>query len=137
MLATLASLNTKALEGSERMLVAKKLAITLAVLMLAIVAWGLFLESNAVTIVINGQQVTGPLKGVIGAGGLVVALIALFCAAILLVFVFAGIGVIVLGCFVFVGMILAVLAFPFLLPLLIPLVILWGFVAITRRTSTS
>jgi len=68
MLATLASLNTKALEGSERMLVAKKLAIALAVLMLAIVAWGLFLESNAVTIVINGQQVTGPLKGVIGAG---------------------------------------------------------------------
>ena len=108
------------------MLVAKKLAIALAVLMLAIVAWGLFLESNAVTIVINGQQVTGPLKGVIGAGGLVVALIALFCAAILLVFVFAGIGVIVLGCFVFVGMILAVLAFPFLLPLLIPLAILWG-----------
>ena len=124
MLATLASLNTKALEGSERMLVAKKLAIALAVLMLAIVAWGLFLESNAVTIVINGQQVTGPLKGVIGTGGLVVALIALFCAAILLVFVFAGIGVIVLGCFVFVGMILAVLAFPFLLPLLIPLAIL-------------
>jgi len=137
MLATLASLNTKALEGSERMLVAKKLAIALAVLMLAIVAWGLFLESNAVTIVINGQQVTGPLKGVIGAGGLVVALIALFCAAILLVFVFAGIGVIVLGFFLLVGMILAVLAFPFLLPLLIPLVILWGFVAITRRTSTS
>ena len=50
------------------MLVAKKLAIALAVLMLAIVAWGLFLESNAVTIVINGEQVTGPLKGVIGAG---------------------------------------------------------------------
>ena len=119
------------------MVVAKKLAIALAVLMLALVAWELFLESNAVTIVINGQQVTGPLKGVIGAGGLVVALIALFCAAILLVFVFAGIGVIVLGCFVFVGMILAVLAFPFLLPLLIPLAILWGFVAITRRTSTS
>jgi hypothetical protein len=51
------------------MLVAKKLAIALAVLMLAIVAWGLFLESNAVTIVINGQQVTGPLKGVIPGGG--------------------------------------------------------------------
>ena len=48
----------------------KKLAITLAVLMLAIVAWGLFLESNAVTIIINGQQVTGPLKGAIGTAGL-------------------------------------------------------------------
>jgi hypothetical protein len=118
------------------MLMAKKLAIALAVLMLAIVAWGLLLGSNAVTIIINGQPVTGPLDGAIGAGGLVVALIALFCAAILLVFVLAGIGVIVLGFFVLLGVIMAALAFPFLLPLLIPLAILWGFVAITRRVNT-
>jgi hypothetical protein len=111
----------------------KKLAVALAVLMLAIVAWGLFLERNAVTIVINGQQVTGPLKDAIGAGGLVVALIALFCAATLLVFVFAGIGLLVLGCLVVLGLILAGLAFPFLLPVLIPLAILWGFVALTRN----
>jgi hypothetical protein len=71
------------------MFMARKLAIALTVLMLAIVIWGLLLESNAVTIIINGQQVTGPLNGAIGAGGLVVALIALFCAAIVLVFVFA------------------------------------------------
>jgi len=116
---------------------AKKLAIALAILMLGIVAWGLFLESNAVTIVINGQQVTGPLKDAIGAAGLVVALIALFCAAILLVFVFAGIGISVLGCVVFAGMILAWLTFPFLLPLLIPLAILWGFIAITRKTNAA
>ena len=70
-------------------------------------------------------------------GGLVVALIALFCAATLLVFVFAGTGIIVLECFVIVGTIMAALAFPFLLPVLIPLVILWGFIAITRRTKTS
>ncbi len=116
---------------------AKKLAIALAVVMLAIVAWGLFLESSGVTIVINGQEVTGPLKGGIGAAGLVVAVIALFCAAILLVFVFAGIGVIVLGSVVFVGVIAAWLAFPFLLPLLIPLAILWGFIAIAWRQHTS
>jgi hypothetical protein len=116
---------------------AKKLATALAVLMLAIVVWGLFLERNAVTIVINGQQVTGPLKDAIGAGGLVVALIALLCAATLLVFVFAGIGVLVLGCLVLLCMILAGFAFPFLLPVLLPLAILWGFVALTRRANTS
>lgn len=115
------------------MVMAKKLAIALTVLMLAVVAWGLFLERDAITIVINGQQVTGPLKDAIGAGGLVVALIALFCAATLLVFVFAGIGLLVLGGAVFVGLILAGLAFPFLLPVLIPLAILWGFVALTRN----
>jgi hypothetical protein len=117
--------------------VAKNLAIALVVLLLAIVAWGLFLESSGVTIVINGQQVTGPLEGAIGAAGLVVAVIALFCAAILLVFVFAGMGIIVLGGVVFVGMILAWLAFPFLLPLLIPLAILWGFVAMAPKTTSS
>jgi hypothetical protein len=116
---------------------ARKLAIALAVLMLVIVGWALFAESNAVTIVINGQEVTGPLKGTIGIGGLVVALIALGCAAILLAFVFAGIGVIVLGLVVLAGLLLAMLAFPFLLPVLIPLAIVWGFVAIVRRSKAA
>jgi hypothetical protein len=116
---------------------ARKLAIALAVLMLVIVGWALFAESNAVTIVINGQEVTGPLKGTIGIGGLVVALIALGCAAILLAFVFAGIGVIVLGLVVLAGLLLALLAFPFLLPILIPLAIVWAFVAIVRRSKAA
>jgi hypothetical protein len=119
------------------MLMAKKLAIAFAVLMLAIAMWGLFLESSGVAIVINGREVTGPFKGAVGAGGLVVALIALFCSAILLLFVFAGMGLMLLGFFVFLGTVLAVLAFPFLLPLLIPLAILWGFVAMTRGTNGS
>jgi hypothetical protein len=114
----------------------KKLAIALAVVMLTIMAWALFLESDVVTILINGQQVSGPMKGTIGLGGLIVALIALFCAAILLVFVLAWIGIVVLGGFIAVAMILATLAFPFLLPLLIPLAILWLFVALTRWMRT-
>jgi hypothetical protein len=114
---------------------ARKLAIALAILMLAIVAWGLFFENHAITIVINGQQVTGPLKGAIGAGGLVVALIALFCAATLLVFVFAGAGIIVLAGFILGGVILAGFAFPFLLPLLLPLAVVWGFIALARHKS--
>jgi hypothetical protein len=114
---------------------ARKLAIVLAILMLAVVAWGLFFENNAITIVINGQQVTGPLKGAIGAGGLVVALIALFCAATLLVFVFAGVGIIVLAGFILGGVILAGFAFPFLLPLLLPLAVVWGFIALARHKA--
>ena len=116
---------------------ARNLAIALAVLMLVIVGWALLAGSNAVTIVINGQEVTGPLKGAIGIGGLVVALIALVCAAILLAFVFAGIGVIVLGLVVLAGLLLALLAFPFLLPVLIPLAIVWAFVAIVRRSKAA
>jgi uncharacterized protein (DUF983 family) len=67
---------------------------------------------------------------------MVVGLIGLFWCSNPLVFVFAGIGIIVLGFFVFVGMILG-LAFRFVLSLPIPSAILWGFVAMTRKTNTS
>src|ERR1035438_2988433 len=101
----------------------KKSAIALTVALLALAGWVLLFAGDSFTIVVDGQPVTGPLKGAIGAGGLVAALIAGFCAAIVLLFVFAGIGIVVLGCIVFAGMILALIAFPFLLPLLIPLAI--------------
>jgi hypothetical protein len=102
----------------------KKLAIMLVVVMLAIVAWSLLFDSNVVTIVVNGQQVSGPMKDAVGIGGLVVAVVAFFCAAILLLFVFAWIGIVVLGLLIGAATIAATLAFPFLLPLLIPLAIL-------------
>lgn len=113
----------------------KKMAIALAVVMLAIVAWGVFVEGGATRIVINGQELTGPFRGAIGAAGLIVALVALFCAAIFLVFVVAGIGIFVLGCVIAVGLILAGLAFPHLLLVLIPLAIVWGFIAMARHKS--
>jgi hypothetical protein len=118
-------------------IMSKKLAIALTVVLLALVAWVLAFESNSFSIVVDGQPVTGPLKGAIGAAGMVAALIASFCASIILLFVFAGIGIFVLGGVVFLGMILALIAFPFLLPLLIPLAILWLFVAIARKASPS
>lgn len=115
---------------------AKKAAIALAFVMLAIVAWGLIFEAGSTRIIINGQELIGPLKGTIGAAGPIIGLIALFCAAIFLLFVFAGIGIFILGGVIVVGLILAGVAFPFLLILLLPLAIVWVFIAITRKTGT-
>jgi hypothetical protein len=115
---------------------AKKAAIALAFVMLVIVAWGLFIEAGSTRIIIDGHELTGPLKGTIGAAGLIVGLIALFCAAIFLLFVFAGIGIFILGGVIVAGLILAGFAFPFLLVLLLPLAIVWVFIAITRKTGT-
>src|SRR2546426_10225620 len=112
---------------------ARNLAIALAVLMLVIVGWALLAGSNAVTIVINGQEVTGPLKGAIGIGGVGGALVAAVCAAVLLAVVFAGVGGIVLGLVVLAGLVLALLAFPFLPPGLIPLPVVLAVVALARR----
>jgi hypothetical protein len=113
----------------------KKVAIALALVMLAIVAMGLLVEGGATRIIINGNELTTPLKGVVGVAGLIVASIALFCAAILLAFVFAGVGLFVLGCVVFLGLIVAGFAFPFLLLLLIPLAIVWAFVALAASRT--
>lgn len=114
---------------------AKKAAIALALIMLAIVAWGLLFEAGATRIVINGQELTGPLKGTIGVAGLVVGLIALNCAAIFMLFIFAGVGIFIAGGVIVAGLIAAGLAFPFLLVVLLPLAIVWAYIAIARNTG--
>ncbi len=113
----------------------KKMAIVLALVMLAVVAWGVFVEGGATRIVINGQELTGPFKGAVGAAGMIVAAVALFCAAIFLVFVVAGVGIFVLGCFIALGLLLSGLMFPYLLLVLIPLAIVWVFIAMARHKS--
>jgi hypothetical protein len=121
-------------QGGSIML--RKAAIALAIAMLVIVAWGLFFEAGSTRLIVNGQELVGPLKGTIGAAGLIVGMMALFCAAIFLLFVFAGIGVFILGAAIFAGLLFAGLAFPFLLVLLLPLAIVWLFIAITRKPVT-
>ena len=103
----------------------RKAAIALALVMLAFVAWGLLIDEGSTRIIINGHELAEPLKGTVGAAGLVIGLIALFCAAIFLLFVFAGIGIIIL----------AGLSFPLLLVMLLPLAVVWLFIAITRKTE--
>jgi hypothetical protein len=47
--------------------------------------------------------------------------------------VFAGTALIVLGALVIAGFVAAWFVFPFLLPLLVPLFLVWIFVAAARR----
>jgi hypothetical protein len=111
----------------------KKAAIVLALAMLAVVAWGMFLDAGSTRIIVNGQEITGPLNGAIGSAGFLVGMIALFCAAIFLLFVFAGIGVLVLGALIAAGLMFSAFAFPFALAALLPLALVWGFIALMRR----
>lgn len=115
----------------------KALGIAFTIVLLALAAWFLMFHGDNISIVIDGEPVTGPMKGAIGIGGIVVAIIAVFCAAVVLAFVLAGVGVIVLGVLVFVGLVVALVMFPFMLPLLIPLFIVWLFIAILRKPKSS
>lgn len=105
-------------------------------LLVALRAWMLF-QSSDVSIVVNGHRLAGPAKLAAEGWGILVAIVTLFCAAILLVFVFAGISLIALGALVLAGFVAAWLAFPFLLPVLVPLLVVWLFVAAMRGGKRS
>lgn len=113
----------------------KKVALLIVFLLLIISALSL-MPSNA-TITYNGEQVTGPLKHLIEAGGIVFVPILLLCMGILLAFMFTGIGLIILGFLVLFCLVSFSMAFPFLLPLLIPLFIVWLIFALTRKDKTN
>lgn len=94
---------------------------------------GSVFENSSTIIVINGQQIEGPLKGILGAGGLVVVLIALISLAILLALAFAGTGIIIAGFIIVAIGIFTAFVFPFLFPVLIPLALIWVFIALIRK----
>jgi len=114
----------------------RNIAIVLVIVVLALLAVVL-LQSSDIAIIVNGQKLVGPEKLAAEGWGVLVGIVALFCVAILLAFVFAGVGLIVLGVLVLVGLMAAWLAFPFLLPLLVPLFLVWIFVAAVRRSAKS
>ena len=115
----------------------KKLALILAILMIVFLAFSLFGLTTNVSVSINGREITGPLGTAIGLWGTILSAVILFCVAILLAFVFAGVGLVIVGCLVLVGIILIAVALPFLLPLIIPLFIVWVFCAVCRRSKST
>jgi hypothetical protein len=78
----------------------RKIAIMLLVLMLAYFLWTFFVSNygESVHVTINGQEVSSPLLQVLGGiTGLVVSMAVFLCVAILLLFIFAGIGMFLIG----------------------------------------
>ena len=111
----------------------KKIALLSVLILSFVCAWGLM--SSDVTLTVNGQQFHGPFETMIGGWGLIIATVAIFCVAILMAFVLAGAGLIILGVLALVGFLLMAAIFPFLLPVLIPLFIVWAVCAATRRSA--
>lgn len=110
----------------------KKVALLLIVLLLGLLGWGL-IHAGDVVVTVNGQELSGPMTVALGGWGFLVTTVIGFCLSILLVFVLAGIGLVVLGSLLLAGLVLVAVMFPVLLPLLLPLFIVWAFVAGMRR----
>lgn len=114
----------------------KKIALLLIALLIGSLVWGIF-QSGNVVLTINGAEVAGPMKVVAGGWGFLVAAVTFFCVAILLAFVLAGVGLVLFGSLLLGGLLVVAFLFPFLLPILFPLFIVWAFAAGTRHGKKS
>ena len=81
----------------------------------------------------HGDDVDGPLEWLFGlvfaGGGLLVAAIALVCAAVVTGVVLAGVGVVLIAVLALCMVLVLALSTPVLLPLLIPVAIVWLIVS--------
>ena len=114
----------------------KKILMFVFVLILACLFFDKIGGSN-MTMEFNGKDVDGPLEFLFGmifaGGGLLIGLLAIICAAVVIGLVMTGFGVlifaIVAGC-IALGLLFSA---PFMLPLLIPIAIIWMLVSRNRK----
>lgn len=118
----------------------KKLLTFVLIVMLAC----LFLDKIGATDMhmhFNGDDADGPLEWLFGlvfaGGGLLIAAIALVFAAVVTGVVLAGVGMVVIAVVAFCLLLALALSAPVLLPLLIPVAIVWWLVSRNRKPVQS
>lgn len=116
----------------------KKLLTFVLILMLAC----LFLDKISATdmhMQFNGDDVDGPLEWLFGVvfagGGLLIAALALVCAAVVTGVVLAGVGVVLLAVVACCVVLALAISTPVLLPLLLPIAIVWLLVSRSRKQA--
>lgn len=102
----------------------KVILFTLLLMLVLVAAWHLLLPLMGISMAITAS-----------VWGIAIATVVMLCIATLLFFVFTGIGIFILGIFVFVWTILAIALFPLLFPVLIPVLLLMLVVAIISRNK--
>ena len=106
----------------------KKLLVVTLVVLLAIAACNA-LDAHDYYFHVDGDEIDGPFGALLAmlfaGGGIVLATVIMIAVAIFLCVLFAGVGVLILATLALACFIVAVVIAPFLLPVLIPLAILW------------
>lgn len=116
----------------------KKLLTFVLILMLAC----LFLDKIGATdmhMQFNGSDIDGPLEWlfdlVFAGGGVLIAALVLVCVAVVMGVVLAGVGMVLLAVLAFCVVLALALSTPVLLPLLIPVAIVWLLVSRNRKQA--
>jgi hypothetical protein len=114
----------------------KKIAAIIILCLFALLVWNVFTFGDSV-VNIDGEDVGGPLGALLatffaGGGLLLAGVIMLFVGAVLAV-VFAGVGILCIGGLAVGACVLALMVSPLLLPLLVPVAIVWFLVSRSRK----
>ena len=115
---------------------AKKLVFAAFVTLLAVSAWQAIF-GDGMSVNIDGDEIDGPLGFLLGTvfagGGLLIATVAITCAAVFVGVLFAGLGILMISGMVLLAVVVAAAVSPLLLPLLIPVAIYWIFRKRSRK----
>jgi hypothetical protein len=87
------------------------------------------------TVTVDGEQISGMPKLLIGAGGLFIGMVAVLFALAVVALALAGTVLVVVGALALTGLILVAVALPFLLPIIVPLVLVCVIVLATRHSN--
>lgn len=117
---------------------AKKLVFAAFVTLLAVSAWQATF-GDGMYVNIDGDEIDGPLGFLLGTvfagGGLLIATVAITCAAVFVGVLFAGLGILMISGMVLLAVVVAAAVSPLLLPLLIPIGIYWIFRHRSRKQT--
>jgi hypothetical protein len=114
----------------------KKTAAIIILFLFAMLVWNVFTFGDNV-VNIDGEDIGGPLGALLatffaGGGLLLAGVIMLFVGGVLAV-VFAGVGILCIGGLALGACVLALMVSPLLLPLLVPVAIVWWLVSRSRK----
>jgi len=115
---------------------AKKLLAAAIVFLLAMSVWQSVL-GDSMHFNIDGEEFDGPFGALFGlvlaGGGLVIAAVAVTCAAVFVGLLCAGIGIVIVSALVLAAVVVVAAMSPLMLPLLIPIGLYWFFTARARK----
>jgi hypothetical protein len=108
----------------------KKTATFLIVFLFALLLWNVFAFGlGDMSVNIDGDEFDGPLGALLSmlfaGGGTLLAVLVMAVVGVVLAVVFAGVGIILLGGLGIGAVVLALAISPLLLPLLVPLAVIW------------
>jgi hypothetical protein len=122
----------------------KKTATFVILFLFALLLWNVFAfgfnGGDNMVVNVDGDEIDGPLGALLamlfaGGGTLLAVLIMLVVGAVLAV-VFAGVGIILIGGLGIGAVVLALAVSPLLLPLLLPLAVIWYMVSRSRKSRS-